>query len=102
VIEAVGHGNAVTFTANQPVEDLLRPADRVVVKTRDDELSIPLRRDKVKMLLAQTRKCRAMLRRRGAWREPLFKKRGASALASSASALSPERHFASSSLRLSL
>jgi hypothetical protein len=61
VIEAVGHGNAVTFTANQPVEDLLRPADRVVVKTRDDELSIPLRRDKVKMLLAQTRKCRAMI-----------------------------------------
>ena len=61
LIEAVGHGNAVTFTANQPVEDLLRPADRVVVKTRDDELSIPLRRDKVKMLLAQTRKCRAMI-----------------------------------------
>jgi hypothetical protein len=43
VIDAVGHGNAVTFTANQPVEDLLRPADRVVVKMRDDEMLIPLR-----------------------------------------------------------
>lgn len=63
VIEAVGHGNSVAFTTDQAVDDLLRPADHIVVKTRDGEMSIPLRRDKVGVLLARTQACREAIRR---------------------------------------
>ena len=58
VIDAVGHGNAVAFTTDQAVEDLLRPADQIAVRTRDGELSIHLRKDKLGVLLARTEACR--------------------------------------------
>jgi hypothetical protein len=60
VIEAVGHGNAVAFATDQPVDDLLRPADHIAVRTRDGEMSIKLSRDKVGVLLARTQECRRM------------------------------------------
>jgi hypothetical protein len=58
VIEAVGHGSAIAFATDQAVNDLLRPADQIVVRTTSGEMSIKLRHDKVGVLLSRTRKCR--------------------------------------------
>lgn len=58
VITAVGHGNSVTFATSQPVEDLVRLASRIVVRTKVEEMSIRLRPDKVEVLLAKLRNCR--------------------------------------------
>jgi hypothetical protein len=58
VIDAVGHGNAVAFTTDQAVNDLLRPADHISVRTAGGEMTIRLRRDKVGVLLSHARKCR--------------------------------------------
>ncbi len=63
VIDAVGHGNAVAFETRQPVDDLLRPADHIAVRTKDGEMSIKLKRDKVDVLLARTQACRQAIRR---------------------------------------
>jgi hypothetical protein len=63
VIEAVGHGNAVAFETHQAVDDLLRPADHIAVRTKDGEMSIKLKRDKVGVLLARTEECRRLIRR---------------------------------------
>jgi hypothetical protein len=63
VIQAVGHGNAVAFTTEQPVDDLLRPADHIAVRTGEGEMSIKLRPDKVRVLLAQTAACRRVIKR---------------------------------------
>lgn len=58
VIEAVAHGNAVAFATNQAVDELLRPADHIAVRTKDGEMSIKLKRDKVGVLLARAQECR--------------------------------------------
>jgi hypothetical protein len=58
VIEGVGHGSAVAFTTDQAVDALLRPADRIVVRTRGGEMSIALKADKVGVLLSRTHECR--------------------------------------------
>ncbi len=63
VIEAVGHGNAVAFETDQPIEEMLRPADHIAVRTKDGEMSIKLKRDKVGVLLAKTQDCRRVIRR---------------------------------------
>lgn len=63
VIEAVGHGNAVAFATDQSVDDLLRPADRIVVRTTNGEMSIKLEHGKVGALLSGMRKCRDAIRR---------------------------------------
>ncbi len=63
VIDGIGHGNAVAFTTDQSVDDLLRPADHIAVRTRDGEMSIRLRRDKVGTLLARTAACRQAIKR---------------------------------------
>jgi hypothetical protein len=58
VINGVGHGNAVAFTTDQAIDELLGPADHIVVRTRDGELAIHLRKDKLQVLLARTKLCR--------------------------------------------
>lgn len=63
VIDGVGHGNAVAFTTDQAVDDLLRPADHIAVRTGDGEMSIRLRRDKMGKLLERTQLCLQAIRR---------------------------------------
>jgi hypothetical protein len=63
VIEAVGHGNAVAFETHQAVDDLLRPADHIEVRTKFGEMSIKLKRDKVGVLLARAQECRRLIGR---------------------------------------
>ena len=63
VIQAVGHGNTVSFAVDQPVDDLLRPADHVKVRTRNGELSINLNQSKVDALLSGARQCRDVISR---------------------------------------
>jgi hypothetical protein len=58
IIQAVGHGNAVTFAADQAVDDLLRPADHIVIRTNIGEMSISLPHGKMGNLLSRTRSCR--------------------------------------------
>jgi hypothetical protein len=58
IIQAVAHGNAVSFSVNQPVDDLLRPADHAVIRTTSSELSIKLNRAKVGVLISRARLCR--------------------------------------------
>ena len=58
VIDAVGHGNTVAFTTDKPVDELLKPADHITVRTTNAEMSIPLKRDKVGVLLSRARMCR--------------------------------------------
>jgi hypothetical protein len=63
VIDAVGHGNAVAFSTDQAVHDLLRPADHIAVRTSGGEMTIRLKRDKVGTLLSRARKCRDAIER---------------------------------------
>jgi hypothetical protein len=63
VISAVGHGSSVTFTTDRTVDDLLRPASRIVVRTTYDEMSIKLRPDKTGVLLSRLRNCRNVIKR---------------------------------------
>jgi hypothetical protein len=63
IIQAVGHGNSVSFAVNQPVDDLLRPADHVEVRTRNGQLSIKLNQVRVGALLTGARQCRDLIRR---------------------------------------
>ncbi|MEA2739651.1 MAG: hypothetical protein QOH05_2958 [Acetobacteraceae bacterium] len=63
IIPAVAHGNAVSFTANRPVDDLLRPADQVVVRTTGAQLSIRLQPAKIATLLTHARQCRDVIKR---------------------------------------
>lgn len=57
IIQAVGHENSVSFEVDQPVEDLLRPADHILVKTNGGELVIDLNHTKMDGLLSQQRRC---------------------------------------------
>jgi hypothetical protein len=63
IIEAVGHGNALSFAVNQPVDDLLRPADHIAVRTTGAQLSIKLNHSKVGVLLSRAQQCRAAIGR---------------------------------------
>jgi hypothetical protein len=63
IIQAVGHGNAVTFAVNQPIDDLLGPADHVQIRTKNGELSIKLNQAKTGTLLSHARQCRELVRR---------------------------------------
>jgi hypothetical protein len=63
VIEAVGHGNAVGFATDQAVDDLLRPANHILVRTANAELSIKLTQAKMDVLLSRTRECRDTIRK---------------------------------------
>jgi hypothetical protein len=57
-IDGVGRGSAVSFTTDQAVDDLLRPAERILVRTVGAETSIRLRPEKMRVLLDRLRKCR--------------------------------------------
>ena len=59
VIDAVGRGNAVTFSTVEPIDQLLRLADRIVVRIVGSDMSIGLRRGKMDALLSRLRLCRA-------------------------------------------
>jgi hypothetical protein len=63
VVDAVGHGSTLTFATDSAVDDLLRPADHITVRTTKAEMTIRLKRDKIGVLLSQTRKCRDMIGR---------------------------------------
>lgn len=63
IIQAVGHGNAVNFQMDQHVDDLLRTADHVVVKTTYGELSVHLNKAKTAVLLTRTGLCRTAIGR---------------------------------------
>jgi len=58
VTEAVGHGSTVAFTTAQPLDDLLRPAHDIEIRTKDAYLSIAVRHDKIETLLSRARLCR--------------------------------------------
>jgi hypothetical protein len=62
-IEAVGHGNAVGFVTDNAVDDLLRPANHIVVRTTNTKLLIKLTQAKMGVLLSRTRKCRDTIRK---------------------------------------
>jgi hypothetical protein len=61
ILQGVGHGNAVTFTLNQPVEDMLRPADHIAVRTQTSVLSIKVDNYRIGTLIARARKCRDVI-----------------------------------------
>jgi hypothetical protein len=61
VIQAVGHGNAVTFAVNQPVDDLIRRSNHIEVKTTGTQLSITLNPAKNDALLSRARRCRGVI-----------------------------------------
>jgi len=63
VIEAVGHGTNVSFTVTQPIDDLLRSADHIGVKTIPADLSIKLNHAKIAVLLSRARDCRDLIKR---------------------------------------
>ena len=63
IIPAVGHGNTVSFSVNQPVENLLASASHIETKTTGGQLSINLRQTKVGVLLAHAQQCRDVIRR---------------------------------------
>ena len=63
VIEGVGHGSAVSFATDQPIGDLLSPADHIEVRTAKAELSVNLSHPKLGILLSQTGKCRDTIKR---------------------------------------
>jgi hypothetical protein len=63
VLSAVGHGSSVTFTTDRPVDELLRPANRIAVRTTYDEMSIRLRSEKIGVLLSRLRNCRDVIGR---------------------------------------
>jgi hypothetical protein len=63
VIDGIGHGNAVVFTTEQAIDELLRPADHIEIRTRVGEMSIRVPREKLNTLLAQAQACRKVARR---------------------------------------
>src|SRR5271166_6514638 len=63
IIEAVGHGTSVSFTVTQPIDDLLRSADHIGVKTIPADLSIKLNPAKIRVLLSRARDCRDVISR---------------------------------------
>lgn len=63
VMDGVGHGNSVAFATDQGVDDLLRSADHIVVKTTSADMTIRLVPRKLDVLLSRTRQCRDTIRR---------------------------------------
>jgi len=63
VIDAVGHGRAIGFVANQAVDDLLRQAGKIVIKTKGVDLTITLTRSKTRVLLSRMNDCRQSIRK---------------------------------------
>ncbi len=58
IIQGEGHGNAITFVLNKPIEDHLITADHITIKTKAAELSISLTLSKLNKLLSRARQCR--------------------------------------------
>lgn len=58
IIDGVGHGNAVGFAVTQPVQELLRPADHLEVRTTVSSLLIQLNNAKLSALLSRVQQCR--------------------------------------------
>jgi hypothetical protein len=63
IIEALGHGNAVAFATDQSIDDLLRSAAQVVVKTKSGDLIIAPPRGKMAVLQAHAHDCQVAIRR---------------------------------------
>jgi len=63
IIDAVGHGDAVIFTTDRPIDDLLRSAGQIVVKNTIADLSIKLEPAKMRILSSRMRKCRDSTKR---------------------------------------
>jgi hypothetical protein len=63
VIEAVGHETTIGFATDQAVDELLRPADHILVISPDVELSIKVTPAKMGVLLSRTARCRESTRR---------------------------------------
>lgn len=63
IIQGEGHGNAVSFTLNKPIGDLLRAADHVLIRTRNADLSIGLNPTKMTVLLSRAQACRDVIKR---------------------------------------
>ena len=63
IIQGEGHGNAISFTLNKPIDDLLRAADHVLVRTKNTELSIKLSPAKTGVLLNRAGQCRDVAKR---------------------------------------
>jgi hypothetical protein len=63
IIEALGHGNAVAFATDQSVDDLLRSAEQIVVKTKSGDLIIAPPRGKMGVLLARAHDCQVAIGR---------------------------------------
>jgi hypothetical protein len=63
VIQAVGHGSAVSFAVTKPIDDLLSRADHVDIKTINAELSIKLNQAKTSVLLSRAHQCRGVIGR---------------------------------------
>ena len=63
IIAALGHGNSVAFATDQSVDDLLRSAEQIVVKTKSGDLIIAPPRGKMGVLLARAHDCQVAIRR---------------------------------------
>jgi len=63
IIDAVGHGHAIGFVANEEVDDLLRQAGKIVVKTKSVDLTITLTHSKTRVLLSRMGDCRDSIRK---------------------------------------
>jgi hypothetical protein len=63
IIQGEGHGNAVSFALNKPIDDLLRTADHVLIRTKNAELSIKLNPAKTGVLLNHAGQCRDVVKR---------------------------------------
>lgn len=63
VIDAIAHGNAVTFPVMQPVEPLLRSASQIEVRAKAGTLKVPLDPVKLPALLDHAQQCRDVIER---------------------------------------
>jgi hypothetical protein len=57
VIQAVGHGNAVSFSVNQSIDALLHPIDHILVRITNGQLLIALNPGKIITLLLHAKQC---------------------------------------------
>ncbi|OYV34298.1 MAG: hypothetical protein B7Z80_21570 [Rhodospirillales bacterium 20-64-7] len=63
VIDAVAHGNAITFPVLQPVEPLLAQAGNIEVRAKAGTLRMPLDHVKMEALLDHVQQCRDVITR---------------------------------------
>lgn len=63
IMQAIGHGAAVNFALDAPIDTLLHAADHIAIRMPGEALSIPLNEAKMPQLLGQLQRCRDVAKR---------------------------------------